>query len=166
MTIMTIFPQLPGNLSELHHWYHIDMHFQIVLVFQILQPTSDLRCNNWFLLRATGAMIQRMISLSYWSTSPLLLRLNSSGVVFWIDKVVLSPPFQVRQVFQICSLELHPNHHNVYNWCCQQVKGLLAGCGFYSPLTNFSTGDNIPPSLTQFVTVFKYLHDWKHDNSP
>ena len=72
---------------------------QIALVFQIILSTSDLRCNNLFLLRATDARIQRMISLFYWSTSPLLLRLNSSGVVFWIDKVVLSPSFQIRQVF-------------------------------------------------------------------
>ena len=169
MTIMTIFPHLPGNLSELYglqHWYHIDMHFQIALVFQIIRPTSDLRCDNLFLLRATDARIQRMISLFYWSTPPLLLKLNSSGVVFWINKVVSSPPFRIRQVFQICSSELHPNQHNVCNWCCQQVKCLLAGCGFDSPLTNSSTGDNIPPSLTQFVTVFKYLYDWKHDNPP
>ena len=48
MTIMTIFPQLPGNLSELYgpdYWCHIDMHFQIALVFQIFSA------NLWFVLQ-------------------------------------------------------------------------------------------------------------------
>ena len=62
-------------------------------------------------------------------------------------------PFRIRQVFQICSSKLHPNQHNIYNWCCQQVKCLLAGCGFDSPLTNSSTGANIFSSLTQSLTV-------------